>query len=137
MSARDDIAGYVLAHWTATPVLLLDDYVSLEDLPAGALEAMQLVLDFPSATDEIATIAVHQVNGFRVRGFVQSWLLSPLGGDPAAARGLGEDFRQMMRGRRAGATVIETVDSFSATGGAEGKWLMFGALLHFYRDEFA
>lgn len=136
MSSRDDIYGYLEANWTTTPIFALDDYMSLDDLPASALEDIILLVDFPSASENLATIAVHLTNGWREQGLVQLGFAVPLGGDNSIARAHGEALRTLMRGRRIGATVVEAVDSFSSVGNVDGKWVMFIAFARYYRDYF-
>lgn len=136
MSARDDIADFLTGNWTDTPVFMLDDYVSLDDLPANALEGIALFADFTSASEDIATIAVHLANGWREQGLVQLGFAVPLGGDNSIARAHGEALRALLRGRRIGSTVVEAVDSFSSVGNVDGKWVMFIAFARYYRDYF-
>lgn len=135
MSARDDIVAY-FAGWTATPVLMLDDYVSLDDLPATALEQMQVVLDFPSAQEVMASIAVIETNCYRESGIFQMMLLSPLGADQAPARTRCEELRTFVRAKRIGSTVIQTVDTFSSVAGDDGKWRGWISIASYYRDHF-
>ena len=135
MSARDEIMDYVTANWTDTPVYALDDYVSLDDLPATNQEPI-LLLDFPSATERLVTIAVHERDGWREDGTVQLIMLHPIGQPSGPTRTLNESFRNLVRGRRIGATVTMAVDPFSALGQYDGKWQMYISLVDYYRDAF-
>lgn len=135
MSSRDEITDFITANWSATPVVLLDDYVSLGDLPPSGDQVL-VGLDFPSAAEELASIAVHENNGWREFGQVQLMVFNPIGYDSSIARGHGEDLRALLRGKRIGQTVIGGVNSFSALGQSDGKWQVYVSLANFYRDAF-
>ena len=136
MSHRNDIMNFLTAKWTATPIFALDDYMSLDDLPPTASEQLCVLVDFPTASESIATIAVNNTQGWRESGIVQLVIVSPVGGDNAVARQRGEDLRVLLRGRRINATVVESVSTFSAAGNQDGKWLVWISILSFYRDLF-
>jgi hypothetical protein len=128
--------GFLGTNWTATAIYALDgDLLSFDDLPAVS-EVPVLLVDFPPASEEMASIAVHNANGWRVQGTVQFILAHPIGTDAAASRLLAENLRVLLRGRRVGKTVLEGVEPFSAMGQHDGKWLLFVGLASFYRDAF-
>lgn len=136
MTFRDEFVDFLTANWTETQFYPIDDYVSMDDIPANHLEDIILLVDFPSASERIATIAVNNVNGWRERGLIQLSFISPLGGDNNQVRTISESLRTLLRGRRIGATVVESVDSFTSAGNVDGKWLMWVSFLNFYRDAF-
>jgi hypothetical protein len=131
---RDEIMSALTAEWTDTQIFALDDVMSLEDLPAVEGNCVLLV-DFPAASQQITTIAVNTSNGYRDFGIVQLILANPVGQGGNLAREYGNRLRLLLRGRRIGLTVIETVSTFSAEGLTDGKWQLFVARLNFYRDE--
>lgn len=135
MSHRDDIMTFLQANWTATEIFALDDVMTLDDLPPVTTDCVLLV-DFPQAAQEIATIAVTNVNGFRDYGLVQLIVASPAGQGGNIARSHAEALRSLLKGRRIGRTVVLTVSTFSAEGLTDGKWQLWIASLNFYRDEF-
>jgi hypothetical protein len=135
MSARDDIVAFLKANWSSTPLYPMDDYVSLDDIPAKD-EAAFIIVDFPPANSQIASIAVTNSNGWRDQGQIQFALFHPIGKEPAVSRLLTEDFRRLLRGRRIGATVVGAIEPFSSLGQQDGKWQVYISLADFYRDEF-
>ena len=136
MTHRDEIVNFLGVNWTATPILLLDDLMSLDDLPAAAQEQVQLIVDFPSATEVMQTIAVHDADGWRQSGVFQIAFANPIGRGSADVRQLCADMTRLLRGRRIGNTVIQGVPTFSADGLSDGKWQIWISLPSFYRDEF-
>jgi hypothetical protein len=131
---RDEILGLLKLEWTDTPIFALDDVMSLDNLPPVE-NGCVLLVDFPAASEQITTIAVQPSNGFRDFGIVQLIIANPAGQGSDLARGYGNRLRLLLRGRRIGLTVIETVSTFSAEGLTDGKWQLFVARLNFYRDE--
>lgn len=136
MTFRDDIMDFLNANWTLTPIFPLDDYVSIDQIPPTALEQIFLLIDFPVVSERLVSIAVHQSQGWRETGIITLMFVSPLGGDNSQPRSISESLRTLLRGRRIGATVVETVDSFSSSGSVDGKFLMWNSFLRFYRDAF-
>jgi hypothetical protein len=127
--------GYIEANWTQTPVFALDDYVSIDDIPA-LNEVLTLFVDFPPVIEHIASIAVNAQNGWREVGNIQFLFLHPIGQPAAVSRDTIESFRNLLRGRRIGPTVINAVEPFSSMGRFNGKWQSYIGLADFYRDAF-
>lgn len=136
MTYRDDFMNYLEANWSATPIYALDDLMSFDDLPATG-EYPVMLIDFPPPAEQFVSIASENVNGYRERGIIQVAIMNPIGQSSEIARGICEDFRDLVRAKRLGQTVIGTVDPFSSTGQFDGKWQMFNTLVSFYKDSFA
>jgi hypothetical protein len=135
MSARDEFYTWLQANWASTPLYALDDYVSLDDLPATN-EAPVLLVDFPPALERLVTIAVNQKQGWREDGEFQLFMLHPVGYPVAPTRFLCEQIRDMVRAKRIGQTVTMACEPFTAYGEYDGKWLLFVAFVDYYRDAF-
>jgi hypothetical protein len=135
MTAFADITGYLQANWQQTPILVSDDYISFPQLPALANDP-QLIVDFPGAVEEFVSIAVHLQNGYRDSGVFQLAIASPIGFEQTATRQLCEDLRNLLRAKRIGNTVVQTIDPFSAMGNQDGKWQIYLSLASYYRDAF-
>lgn len=136
MTARTDIVTFVAANWTKTPVLMLDDFVAIEDIPA-VNEQPVLLIDFPPATEQLVTVAVNNAQGWRESGSVQFIMLHPIGQNADNTRLLTEELRDLIRAQRIDRTVLGSVEPFTAFGQYDGKWQLYISLAEYYRDAFA
>ena len=134
MTARSEITSYIKQSWTQTQVFLLDDLDSFNDLPVG--NDIVLIISFPPAPEFLATLAAPNQRGWREEGIVQLMLAAPIGFDSASVEALAEPLRNMLRGRRIGQTVLESVDAFHASGGDDGKYRLWVSALTWYLDHF-
>lgn len=135
MSYRSDIMDYLNTNWTVTPIVELDEYASFDDLPALAIEQIVLMVDFPTASERMVSIAVHQTQGYRQDGMCQLLLANPVGKGNQEVINLGEQLQALYRGRRLGDTVIISISPFIAQF-VDGKWQVWSSQMTFYRDLF-
>jgi hypothetical protein len=103
------ISGYIEPLVAPLPVFILEDYISLDDLPSVS---QCLLLGFTVSDEQITTIGDTDSLGFEEFGTVVIHWLYPTGFDSESIRTAAETLRLSLRGRRIGDIIIEGVEPF-------------------------
>ena len=106
-------SGYVRLHinsflednWTTTPIYYVDDYDSIESIPANNSEAW-VGVEYPSSVEQVNSIPA---NFWREDGNVLIHIVTPNGWNSTTPVSYGDQLQQLLRGQRLGDVVIESV----------------------------
>lgn len=102
---RLQINTFLEANWTTTDIFYVDDYDSIDSIPANNTDAW-VGVEYPSSVEQVNSIPA---NFWREDGDVLIHIVTPNGWDSATPVSYGDQLQQLLRGQRLGDVVIESV----------------------------
>jgi hypothetical protein len=102
---REKINTFLEANWTTTEIYYVDDYDSIESIPANNTDAW-VGVEYPGAVETVDSIPA---NFWREDGDVIIHIVTPNGWNSLKPIQYGDQLQQMLRGQRLGDVVIENV----------------------------
>lgn len=102
---RLQINTFLEANWTATDIFYVDDYASIDSIPANNTDAW-VGVEYPSSVEQVNSIPA---NFWREDGDVLIHIVTPNGWESATPVSYGDQLQQLLRGQRLGDVVIENV----------------------------
>ena len=102
---RLQINSFLEANWTTTDIFYVDDYASIDSIPANNTDAW-VGVEYPSSVEQVNSIPA---NFWREDGDVLIHIVTPNGWESATPVSYGDQLQQLLRGQRLGDVVIESV----------------------------
>lgn len=102
---RLQINTFLEANWTTTEIFYVDDYDSIDSIPANNTDAW-VGVEYPTSVEQVNSIPA---NFWREDGDVLIHIVTPNGWNSATPVSYGDQLQQLLRGQRLGDVVIESV----------------------------
>ncbi len=102
---RLQINTFLEANWTTTEIFYVDDYDSIDSIPANNTNAW-VGVEYPTSVEQVNSIPA---NFWREDGDVLIHIVTPNGWNSATPVSYGDQLQQLLRGQRLGDVVIESV----------------------------
>jgi hypothetical protein len=102
---RLQINTFLEANWTTTEIFYVDDYDSIDSIPANNTGAW-VGVEYPTSVEQVNSIPA---NFWREDGDVLIHIVTPNGWNSATPVSYGDQLQQLLRGQRLGDVVIESV----------------------------